>query len=186
MNKDSKMYSGYPALVTVVGVKYKDKVNYMAAAWHSYLSHTPPVYSVSISPKRFTHDMILRAGEFNCNFLPFDKVEAVHGTGRTSGKAINKIATLKLDTRSGETINAPFLSDAYAVLECKLIKNITIGDHTLFMGEIKNTVNLKGSLTETGLVNIEEISPVLYLGSDNYVRITSSEIKRLPREFKIS
>lgn len=185
MKSGDKLYHAYPKVATVVGVKYGEKINYMTAAWHTYLSHTPPIYSVSISPKRHTHNMVVKAKEFNCNFLPFDMLDTIHKTGRISGADYDKTEVLNLKTKSGKTINTPMLSDAYAVIECKLAQTVDTGDHTLFVGKITHVEENKEAFKENGLLNIDKISPTLYLGSDTYITINKTSIKSLPREIEL-
>lgn len=176
----NKQYNAYPKLVSVVGTKSKDKINYMAAAWHCYLSHTPPLYGVSIAPKRFTHNMIVESGEFNCNFLPIERIKLIHGTGRISGVDYDKIKKLNLKTKSGVSIETPYLSDAYTVLECKLKQTLTIGDHTFFIGQITHAIGKDIAFLKNGLLNTQKIYPTLYLGSDTYITIDQSTIRVLP------
>ncbi|MCF7886773.1 MAG: flavin reductase family protein [Candidatus Marinimicrobia bacterium] len=66
MTKDIN-HQGYPKIVTIVGAKYKDKTNFMTAAWSTYLSHNPLLFGVSIASQRFTHDLIENSKEFNGN-----------------------------------------------------------------------------------------------------------------------
>jgi flavin reductase (DIM6/NTAB) family NADH-FMN oxidoreductase RutF len=185
MESDNKLYHAYPKIATVVGVKCSEKTNYMTAAWHTYLSHTPPIYAVSISPKRYTHNLILKAKEFNCNFLPFDMINTIHKTGRISGTDYDKIKLLNLKTKPGKFINTPMLSEAYAVIECKLEKTVTTGDHTLFIGKIVHVEENEEAYKKSGLLNIEKILPTLYLGSDTYITIDKSSIKSLPKEVEL-
>ena len=182
MTITQKSYQAYPKLVTVVGAKSGEKVNYMAAAWHTCLSHTPPLYGVAIAPKRFTHDMIIESGEFNCNFLPFNKLELINATGRISGKDCNKIDVLNLQIEQGIHINTPFISDAYEVIECKLKQTIKVGDHTLFVGEIVHVEEKDDIFRENGILNRQNIYPTLYLGSDTYITIDKSSIVVLPQD----
>ncbi len=182
MTITQKSYQAYPKLVTVVGAKSGKKANYMAAAWHTYLSHIPLLYGVAIAPKRFTHDMIIESGEFNCNFLPFNKLKLINATGRISGKNCDKIDALSLQIEQGICIKTPFISDAYAVIECKLKQTFKVGDHTLFVGEIVHTKETENAFRENGILNCQNISPTLYLGSDTYITIDKSSINILPRD----
>jgi len=64
-----KLYHAYPKLVNIVGTSYNGKINFMAVAWHTYLSFDPPLYGISIAPKRYTYKLLKESQEFNCNFL---------------------------------------------------------------------------------------------------------------------
>ncbi|RMF07661.1 MAG: flavin reductase, partial [Candidatus Neomarinimicrobiota bacterium] len=75
-------YHFYPATTALVGAKRGRQVNFMAAAWNTGVSFDPPLFGVAISPKRFTHGMIVESGEFTCNFLPFRQRNLIHRCGR--------------------------------------------------------------------------------------------------------
>ena len=66
-----EFYHHYPRVAAIVTVHARDKDNAMTVAWHCSLSMSPPLYGVSISPKRFTLELILEAKEFGVNFMPF-------------------------------------------------------------------------------------------------------------------
>jgi flavin reductase (DIM6/NTAB) family NADH-FMN oxidoreductase RutF len=70
-----------PWPAAVIAVRLEGKDNAMAAAWHAPISFDPPLYGVSISPKRHTHDLIRRAREFTANFLPLEAAEMIASVG---------------------------------------------------------------------------------------------------------
>ncbi len=47
-----------PGPVVLVTSKHEEVVNIMTAAWTTPISHDPPLVGVSISPRRFTHELI--------------------------------------------------------------------------------------------------------------------------------
>jgi len=63
----------YPKMAVIVTASSKGKDNAMTAAWHSSISRNPPLYGVSISPKRFTYQLIAESKEFAINFIPWEK-----------------------------------------------------------------------------------------------------------------
>ena len=168
-------HQAYPKNVTVIGAQCGDKVNFMTAAWSTYLSHDPLLFGVSIAPARYTHDLIEKSGEFNCNFLPFSERKQVHAIGRISGSEANKIDELGIETSKGDSIDVPFLAKAYAMIECKLQKTVEVGDHTFFVGEIKNAKNCADSFRENSTLNIKQENPTLYLGKNTYTTTSEEE-----------
>lgn len=75
-------YQHYPAVVATVTARAGGKANGMPATWHSSLSLKPPLFGVAIYPKWFTHDLILEAGEFGVNFLPFEEAQTIAGVAQ--------------------------------------------------------------------------------------------------------
>ena len=80
----------YPKLAAIVTAQAKGKENAMAAAWHTSISFRPPLYGASISPKRFTYQLIADSKEFGINFLPFEAAELVASVGGSSGREVDK------------------------------------------------------------------------------------------------
>src|SRR3990172_8840450 len=128
-------YLHYPTVVAVVTTQWQGKENAMSAAWHSPLSAAPRLYGVSISPKRFTHEMIKSSGEFALNFLPYSAVETISRMGSVSGRDGDKLAVFGIATQKGLKVQAPILEEAYAAYECRVVASHTYGDHEWFVGE---------------------------------------------------
>ncbi len=55
-------YHYYPGVPAVVGVALGGRVNFCPAVWNMGLSADPPLFAVALSPKRFTHGLVLEAG----------------------------------------------------------------------------------------------------------------------------
>ncbi len=176
-----EFYQHYPSVAAVVTARFGEKANAMAAAWHSSLSREPPLYGVAISPKRFTHDLILEAGEFAVNFLPFEKAEIVAAVGGSTGKEVDKFQRFHIGEEEPMKGGAPVLADAYAAYECELVSHHAFGDHTWFVGQILRVHLLEEALTEEGVLNLERVTPALYLGADLYLGPGPESIRRLER-----
>ena len=122
--------------VVIVGVATGMKRNIMTAAWVSPVSFDPPVVMVSISPRRPTHVLVLEAKEFTLSVLTNQQRKLSTTAGVSTGRKKDKLKLDIFKTEEGKKVKAPFIRDCRAVLECKLIKHLTIGDHTLFLGEV--------------------------------------------------
>ena len=128
--------SQFAAPVVIVGVATDKRRNIMTAAWVSPISFVPPVVMVSISPKRYTHDLLLKAKEFTLSVLTDQQRQLSTTAGVSTGKKKNKLKLDIFKTEEGKKVKAPFIKNSRAVLECKLIRHLTVGDHTLFLGEV--------------------------------------------------
>jgi flavin reductase (DIM6/NTAB) family NADH-FMN oxidoreductase RutF len=159
----------YPANVALVCSMYEERINVMAADWHTQLSHDPPLYGVSISPKRLTHDLILSSKEFTVNFIRYDQSRLASFVGKTSGRDIDKLNVFEINLTNGKKVKVPILSDCYAAYECKLVDFRRTGDHTFFIGLIVGAHYDPNAFTQ--IINVQ---PTLYLGSDNYVTVDFS------------
>lgn len=179
----TKFYHFYPAVTAVVVVKYLDKVNGMAVAWNTGLSSKPPLFGLLIAPKRLTHEMVEKAGEFSVNFLPAEKSEIIAIFGRVSGREMDKIKEYNIELEPSVKINSPIIKDSYASYECKLHKIIPIGDHSLVIGEVLNVHYEKDAFLDNGLPDLKKITPNLYLGADTYLYLKDFEIKVMDKEY---
>lgn len=176
-----EFYHHYPAVAAVVTARVGEKANAMAAAWHSALSRVPPLYGVAISPKRFTHDLILEAGEFGVNFLPFEKAEMVAAVGGSTGQEVDKFQAFHIGEEKPIRSGTPILADAYAAYECKLVSHHTFGDHTWFVGRILAVHFEEEVLTEDGVLDLEGVTPIMYMGFDLYVSPSKGSLCKLDR-----
>lgn len=177
-------YSYYPKLVAIVTAHHEGKDNAMTAAWHSPISFSPPLYGVFISPKRFTHQLILGSHEFCLNFLSIDRAEIAAKIGGAKGAEIDKFSLLKIKTEKALKVNAPILADSYATLECRIKERRPYGDHDLFVGEVLITHFMKGLFLPKGIIDLNRVKPALYVGADNYISIAPETQKLIDRAVK--
>ncbi len=178
-----KFYFHYPFIAAVIGTKTGDKVNLMSAAWHTQLSFEPPLYGVSISPKRYTYDLLKKSKVFSVNFLDFEYIETVAYVGGVSGKDVDKISAFEIPVINGRILDVPVLQEAYAVYECQLAEEVETGDHTLFIGKILGVhYNEKAFSGDKFCPNTEKISPILYIGNEYYMTVDSESKKHYPRK----
>ena len=175
-------YFHYPRLAAIITAHAKGKDNAMTAAWHMSISLRPPIYAVSISPKRFTYQLIVDSKEFGVNFLPFEQAEKLASVGGSGGKEIDKFKRFGIDKDKPMKTTVPILKDAYATYECRLLDDREYGDHRLLVGEIVAVHWLKEAFALNGVVNLDKISPILYLGRELYLSTAKDTIRYLARE----
>jgi len=154
----------------------------MAVAWHTSISFKPPLYGVSISPKRFTYQLIVDSKEFGVNFLPFEAAELIASVGGSGGQEIDKFQRFNIAKSKPVKTAVPILEAAYAAYECKLIDDRGYGDHRWLVGEIVAVHLREETFTTEGIVNLDKINPALYLGDEYYLTAARDTIRRLDRK----
>ncbi len=169
----------YPYTVALVGAKTEKKTNFMSCAWHTALSFEPPLFGVLISKKRFTHQIITKAREFTVNFIRKNQVMLSARYGRKSGFDLDKIEHFPLKLAPSKIIRSPIIDDAYACFECKLIDIRPYGDHDLFVGEVLAIHEEKDCFNEEGVLNSQNVQPLLYLGSDFYLSVDPDSLQHV-------
>jgi len=127
----------YPRQIVLVGCCSPDgKPNALTIAWSMPLSMSPPLVGISVSPKRYSHSLIERTGDFTVNIPTMDILEKVHVFGTVSGRDVDRFASLGLTAEKARAVKSPIVRECVAHLECRLTESLTTGDHTLFIGEV--------------------------------------------------
>ena len=176
-------YQYYPVIPAVIVVKSGDALDALACAWYSAVSFDPPLFAVSIAPKRYSYHMLKKCGEFTDNFLEFDNAGTIAALGRTSGREIDKFSAYHIKTLPSTEIETPVLKEAYAAYECRIVKRHMLGDHDLFIGEVL-AVHYKDKAFDkkNKLPSLSKLTPALYLGADHYAAIKSFTQVRIGKE----
>ncbi len=177
-----EFYQHYPRVVAVITAKDKGKDNAMAAVWHTPISFSPPLYGVAISPKRFTYQLIVDSKEFGVNFLSFAEAELAASVGGSSGREIDKFYRFNITRDKPVETAVPILTAAYAAYECKLVDDRDYGDHRWLVGEIVAVHLLKEAFAPEGMLDLDKVSPTLYLGHELYLTVSPDTVKSLDRE----
>ena len=177
-----ELYQHCPRVATIVTAQAKGKENAMAVALHTLVSFDPPLYVISISPKRFTYQLIVDSKEFGINFLPFEEAELVASVGGSKGQEVDKFQRFNIAKDKPVTTAVPILTAAYAAYECKLFDDRGYGDHRLLVGEIVAVHLLKEALAPEEVLDLDRVSPILYLGKELYATASRDTMRRLDRK----
>ena len=172
----------YPAVATIVTAQAGGKENAMAVAWHAPISSNPPLYGVSVSPKRFTYQLIADSKEFGINFLPFEAAELVASVGGRKGSEIDKFQRFNITRNKPVRTAVPILDASYAAYECQLVDDRGYGDHRWLVGEIVAVHWLKEVFTPDEVIDWTKVSPILYIGKELYITTSKDTIKSLDRK----
>jgi flavin reductase (DIM6/NTAB) family NADH-FMN oxidoreductase RutF len=119
--------------VYIVTVNDNGQVNGMTTPWVTQLSYEPLLVMVAISPWRKCHEMITNSGHFAVNVLGTDQVELAARFGFTTGREVDKFEGIS--TQETAATN-PLLDHAFAYIDCELVETLTVGDHSLFIGQV--------------------------------------------------
>lgn len=182
IEKAGQFYYHYPRLAVIVTAHARGRDNAMAVAWHSSISIEPPLYGISLSPRRFTYELILESKEFGVNFISFEAAELLASVGGSRGAEVDKFERFHITKEKPLKTAVPVLADAYACYECKLADHQTYGDHVWVVGEIVATHFSEEAFTAEGTLDIARINPVLYLGTELYLTTLKDSVHRLDRQ----
>lgn len=113
--------------------------NIMACEWAYQLSYKPALIGVIVNPRHATHDNIKETKEFGVCIASIHQGVLSSISGKETGRKYDKIKVaeeLGFTFSPAQTINVLMCDGAAANLECKLFREISLGDHTLFVGEV--------------------------------------------------
>ena len=151
------------------------KTNIITLAWHTPISRHPPLYGISVSPKRYSHALIKKSKEFVINFIPYSLVEAANFCGTYSGRTTDKLCKTGLTLIPAKKLSTPLIKEGYAHLECKVVKSMSLGDHTFFVGEVI-AVSADENAFRNELLRTDRVYPLYYIGDNAYT--TLDRVKR--------
>lgn len=169
----------YPRVAAIVTAQAQGHENAMTVDWHAPLSLNPPLYGIALAPQRFTYQLIIESKEFGLNFLPFETAELVALIGSTGGWEVEKFQSFNINREPPVKTKVPILEVAYAAYECRLVDDREYGDHRLLVGEIVAVHQLKDIFTPDEMLDLNKVSPVLYLGYEFYLTAARETVREI-------
>jgi flavin reductase (DIM6/NTAB) family NADH-FMN oxidoreductase RutF len=130
-----KVFRPY-SCVFVISVDKNGKPSGMIAGWNTKCGYNPPLFAVVLSKKGYTHKLIQQSKEFVIAVPNKGLEKAVGFFGTTHGNEVDKFKRTGIKTLKAKYVKSPLLKDATINLECKLYKEINVGDNIMFIGKI--------------------------------------------------
>ena len=162
----------HPRLTVLVScVDKAGKANAITLAWSMPVSINPPIVAISVAPKRYSHQLIEETKEFAINIPTMDIVRETLFCGRRSGRTHDKFKETRLTTLTAKLVKPPIIKECVAHLECKLEEQVTVGDHTLFIGRVVTAYTDKGIFDEK--FDVKKVKPVYHMGGDDFVTLST-------------
>jgi len=119
----------------VVGSRKGDKLNGQVANTVFQVTSEPPTIAVIINKNNLTHQFITESKVFSASVLSRETPLSFIGHfGFKSGRDIDKLEGINY--KIGETQAPVIIDNAIAYLEVKVIQEIDVGTHTIFIGEL--------------------------------------------------
>lgn len=125
--------------VGLITTRGKKGDNIMTAAWTDIHSYSPWILSVSIGEEKISQKNVIENGEFGISIAADDQNVISSIAGASHGEQVNKISVLKelgYEFFRGKKAKVLLVKGATLNVECKLIKKVKTGDHTVFFGEV--------------------------------------------------
>jgi flavin reductase (DIM6/NTAB) family NADH-FMN oxidoreductase RutF/rubredoxin len=133
MNPKALQKLGYG--LYVVCSKNEDKFNGQIANTLFQVCSEPPVIAVAINRQNLTHEFISKSRVFTGSILSQETpLPFIGNFGFKSGRQFDKFTNVQY--KLGETLVPIVLDHALAYLEAKVLSQVEVGTHTVFLGEI--------------------------------------------------
>jgi len=121
----------------VIGSRKGDRLNGQIANTVFQITSEPPTVAVSINKNNLTHQFIKESKVFTASVLrQSTPLSFIGHFGFKSGRDMDKLEGINY--KIGETQAPVIIDNAVAYLEAKVIKEMDVGTHTIFIGELIN------------------------------------------------
>ncbi len=121
--------------VTVVTTRHGETPIGITASSFTSLSLDPPLVVVSLNKKLFTHNVIAESGFFAVNVLSARQLELGMRFAGMKPEIKDRFAGLDIHTA---VTGSPLLPESLAWVDCTVWATYDGGDHTIFVGEVKD------------------------------------------------
>lgn len=119
--------------IAIVTAHYNENMSGFIASWITQASFVPQLVMVAVNPLHYTYELITNSNAFAINVLRTDQAELVDLFGKSSGRKVEKFATIPYEL--GRT-GSPLLKDCLAFLDCNVAWSKEAGDHVVVIGSI--------------------------------------------------
>ena len=125
----------WPSGVTVVTTLEDGTWHGLTASSFSSVSLDPPLVSVCLDRRLYSHGLISAGGVFGVNVLAKDQAEVAR---RFAGMVPGLEVADRFDGENWTTASTgvPLLDSALGWLDCRVVHEYPGGDHTIFVGEV--------------------------------------------------
>ncbi len=132
----------------IVSSSHEDKLNGQIVNTVFQVTSDPPRIAIAVHKDNLTHEFIKGSGAFSVSILDQETPFPFIGTfGFKSGRDIDKLS--QCSHRIGET-GAPIVTEnALSIIEAKVISDMDLGSHTLFVADIVACEALKKGVALT-------------------------------------
>ena len=135
--------------------------NIITLAWAGTVCSDPPMLSISVQPRRYSHPIIQQTGEFVVNVPRSTQMEAVDYCGMVSGRDVNKFEACGFTPHPSRYVEVPGILECPVQLECKVEQTLFLGTHDVFISRIVS-VSCDEDILQQGRLDPMAAQPLVY------------------------
>ena len=178
--KPSAILAPLPAVMVSCGSTEEGTDNIITIAWTGIINSDPPCTYVSVMPRRWSHDVIEKTGEFVINLVPESLAFAMDWCGCVSREKEYKFgkhvlqsgpegsAEFALTPEPAEKVSCAAVKESPVQIECKVFEKKSLGSHDMFMAQIVNVRVDDSIITPEGRIAMERLGLVSLIHGSYY------------------
>lgn len=159
--KPGNMLYPVPAVMVSCG-RFGVSDNIITVAWAGTVCSDPAMLSISVRPERYSYGLIRETGEFVVNLVTKELVFATDFCGVKSGRDVNKFKEMRLTPLAAQKVSAPIIAESPVNIECRVVKELPLGSHTMFVAEVVNVTVEDAYLNDSGKFELNSTGLVSY------------------------
>ena len=157
-----------PVPSVMVSCGSMEEPNIITIAWTGIINSDPPMTYISVQPKRYSHDIIEKSGEFVINLVPSKLAKAMDFCGVRSGRDVDKFSSQGLTAEKADTVSAPLIAESPVNIECKVKDIVRMPTHDMFMAEVVGVSVDDRYLDQRGRLALEKADLIAYSHGEYY------------------
>ena len=161
---DSKSLFKPTVSALVVSNSDSEGPNVMTASWWMLGGYNPFRYVLAVGEHEYTHEIIEESQEFVLAAPSTVLTEAFSLCGNVSGREVDKIDHLGLETVPGKEIGVPLLADAVGNVECSVLESFSFEGITYYIAGVEAAHVQEGMLN--GRILSADADQLAFMGSD--------------------
>lgn len=150
-------------------------VNGCTVSWITPVNVDPPIIAFSLSPRRYTYELIKKSGEATVNIMGYKHARETHFVGSVSGRDVgDKLTKAGFHLRRSEYVKPPYIEEALAYMECRVVREVEFTDHNMVFCRVLNAF-VKKDLFRNNLFT-EEAKILMHVGRNVYTSTSTHSV----------
>lgn len=151
-----------------------NSINLGPYSFFNAVSDRPKLVMFSSAGRKHSARNASETGEFTCNFVGRDLVEQMNISSAAVDYGVDEFALAGLTARKGELVDAPYVAEAFAVLECKVTEIIEpkslsgeASENIMVFGQVVG-IHIDEAIIREGRLDMAIARPVGRMGYMDY------------------
>jgi flavin reductase (DIM6/NTAB) family NADH-FMN oxidoreductase RutF len=175
-----------PRPIGWIGTKGRDgSFNLSPYSFFNAVSDRPKIVMFSSDGRKDSARNAEETGAFTTNFVSRDLVDKMNASSIVVPYEVDEFALAGLTAKAGTLVDAPYVADAFAVLECRvteIINPMTLsgerGENVIVFGQVVG-IHISETILKDGRLDMSRARPIARMGYMDYSE--GSEVFQLMR-----